>query len=473
MKRNNISPRVADTARAIERAMSRAGVPASDKEQFLDWTIGSLWDTFRNERMNKRIMIENEMRQKGLRLPNGTVKKEYCAFFKLPVERISDVELEGADELGLIFAMSENGDCSVSGRPVRTGDFVLKLRYRTVPGEPMSELPIPVAFNPSPRDLWRSIPTDQGIKYYKPDSDSSFIEARYDAAGEMGKRMLAASMRGRSHAQEGNARDDDFRLYRCDDSDWYILAVADGAGSAAYSRKGSEIACDMVVEYCRQCLEDNPEFESAVREFGADSGSEEKRQVLSRKVIDIIYTAAIKAHQAIHHLADSEGLRLKDFATTLMFAVCKRYDFGWFFASFWVGDGAICILDADRQSIRLLGTPDEGEFSGQTRFLTMPEIFRDPDVAKKRMRISIVPDFTALMLMTDGVSDPMFETDRNLNDYSRWQHFYDLLQSGFREDDIPGVNLASDGEMARKQLLDWLNFWSAGNHDDRTIAILY
>ncbi|MDE6692250.1 MAG: protein phosphatase 2C domain-containing protein, partial [Muribaculaceae bacterium] len=364
MKRNNISPRMADTARAIERAMIRAGVPASDKEQFLDWTVGSLWDTFRNERMNKRIMIETEMRQKGLRLPNGTVKKEYRAFFRLPVDEISDVELEGADELGLIFAMSENGDCSVSGRPVRSGDFVLKLRYRTVPGEPVSELPIPVAFNPSPRDLWKSVPTDQGIKYYKPDSDSSFIEARYDAAGEMGRRMIAASMRGRSHAQEGNARDDDFRLYRCDDSDWYILAVADGAGSAAYSRKGSEVACDTVVEYCRQCLEDNPEFESAVREFGADSGSEEKRQVLSRKVIDIIYTAAIKAHQAIHRQADSEGLRLKDFATTLMFAVCKRYDFGWFFASFWVGDGAICILDADRRSIRLLGTPDEGEFSG-------------------------------------------------------------------------------------------------------------
>jgi hypothetical protein len=23
------------------------------------------------------------------------------------------------------------------------------------------------------------------------------------------------------------------------------------------------------------------------------------------------------------------------------------------------------------------------------------------------------------------------------------------------------------------QLLEWLNFWSTGNHDDRTIAILY
>ncbi|MDE6654142.1 MAG: protein phosphatase 2C domain-containing protein, partial [Muribaculaceae bacterium] len=63
--------------------------------------------------------------------------------------------------------------------------------------------------------------------------------------------------------------------------------------------------------------------------------------------------------------------------------------------------------------------------------------------------------------------------DRNLNDYSRWKHFYDLLQKGFPEDDITGVNLASDGDSARKQLLDWLNFWSAGNHDDRTIAILY
>ena len=50
---------------------------------------------------------------------------------------------------------------------------------------------------------------------------------------------------------------------------------------------------------------------------------------------------------------------------------CKKYDFGWFIASFWVGDGAMCLFDAENKTAKLLGTPDEGEFSGQTRFLTI------------------------------------------------------------------------------------------------------
>ena len=36
-----------------------------------------------------------------------------------------------------------------------------------------------------------------------------------------------------------------------------------------------------------------------------------------------------------------------------------------------------------------------------------------------------------------------------------------------------GVELTDDNEDAAGQLLQWLDFWSPGNHDDRTIAILY
>lgn len=35
------------------------------------------------------------------------------------------------------------------------------------------------------------------------------------------------------------------------------------------------------------------------------------------------------------------------------------------------------------------------------------------------------------------------------------------------------MDLSDDNEVAKEQLLNWLDFWSPGNHDDRTIAILY
>ncbi len=471
---SQIVHRLNSAARALDKAMTKAGIPPSEKDEFLDWTISNLWNTFKEERMNQRLITENEIKALGIRFPNGTVGKEYTTYFRLPMDKVHDVEVVGADKLCLELIDGKDGEFALHGYPGQAGDFTLTLRYRTVPGEPASELKLPVAFNPNPRSLWKNIPTDENILYYKPDSATDYVTVGAADDGSPKKDIVAASQRGRSHAQEGNARDDDFRLFHCDDSGWYVIAVADGAGSARYSRKGSEMACETVVNHCKRLLVDNPGLEAAIREYEADRNDAEKRTRLTRFVIDIIYKGAVKAHDAIKRLAEAnQGMKLKDFATTLMFAICKKYDFGWFIASFWVGDGAMCLFDAKAKTAKLLGTPDEGEFSGQTRFLTMPEIFHDKDVVAKRMRMAIVPDFTALMLMTDGVSDPMFETDRNLNDYDRWEEFWHKLKAGFPADGIGGVDLLDDNPAAKDQLLGWLDFWSPGNHDDRTIAILY
>jgi hypothetical protein len=64
---------------------------------------------------------------------------------------------------------------------------------------------------------------------------------------------------------------------------------------------------------------------------------------------------------------------------------------------------------------------------------------------------------TALVLMTDGVSDPRFETDARLARPDDWHALW--------RDLAPAVAGAEQG------LLAWLDFWSPGNHDDRTIAL--
>ena len=472
-RNNRVVSRLNETARTLDKAMEKAGIHESVKERFLEWSVNQLWSTYKEERMNQKLIIENEIKNLGIRLPNGTVKKEYSYVFSLPFDKISNVDLVGAKELGLVFAQTEEGECSVSGKPLKAGDFNLILRYNTLDGEEPSELKIPIAFNPNPRELWRNIPTDKDIIYYKPDSDKSYVKVEADEDGTPKKDIVAASQRGRSHAQEGKPRDDHFKLHHDDNTDWYVIAVADGAGSAKYSRKGSEIACDTVVDHCKEKLSNNSGFENAIKEYVNDKDNKDKRTEVTRHVIDIIYEGAKKAHEAIKNVAEINGYLIKDFATTLMFAICKKYDFGWFLASFWVGDGAMCLYDEREKTAKLLGTPDEGEFSGQTRFLTMPEIFRDKDVVSKRLRMAVVPDFTALFLMTDGVSDPMFETDKNLNDFAKWEEFYNTLKKGFPEDEIAGVNLSDDNEESKNELLKWLDFWSPGNHDDRTIAILY
>ena len=197
-----------------------------------------------------------------------------------------------------------------------------------------------------------------------------------------------------------------------------------------------------------------------------DQKSEAAGKAISADIYKIVGNAALKAHKAIAAEAQPKGRKTKEYSTTLLLAICKKYDFGWFVASFWVGDGAICLYNQDNETAMMLGMPDEGEYAGQTRFLTMPEIFSDSNKFYQRMNCRIVPDFTALFLMTDGVSDPKFETDANLKSYDKWNELWADLKEN-------GVELTDDNEEAANQLLNWLDFWSPGNHDDRTIAILY
>lgn len=82
-----------------------------------------------------------------------------------------------------------------------------------------------------------------------------------------------------------------------------------------------------------------------------------------------------------------------------------------------------------------------------------------------RLKYSIEEDFSALLLMTDGISDPFFETDANLNKVEKWNELWVNINSE--------VDLTDDNTESQYQLLKWLDFWSPGNHDDRTIAILY
>lgn len=448
-------------------------------DDFAKWLIAELWDKYNESKMNNRVIIENNVKALGIRLSNGTVNKDYSQEIVLPKGLVDECQIEGCEELGLIASVEnlENEiKISFTGKPKEAGDFSINVKYKYngwIDGEPWLPLTVPVAFNADPRSLWKNLPTSKDIQFYKDDFASEYVKVEGDEENGPRKDIVAASLRGRSHAQEAKPRDDHFKLYHCDKSDWYIIAVADGAGSAKLSRKGSQVACDTVVELCKEKLLDCADFEEQIRAFHEAEDKSAANRGMSTIIYNIIGNAAFKAHKAIEEVAKLNNVPVKDFATTLMFSICKKFDFGWFVASYWVGDGAMCIYNKDKQTFRLLGTPDEGEFAGQTRFLTMNDIFKDASSVMSRLKFSIEEDFTALLLMTDGVSDPMFETDNNLNNIDKWNELWNNLQNGFPEDGIKGVDLSDDNEESQYQLLKWLEFWSPGNHDDRTIAILY
>lgn len=479
------------------------------KEDMMSYLVNKWQDDYNQHHMNKEVVIKNKINALNITLPNAKVGEQYNQIIKISDDDIAEYWVEGLENSGFtltleniqeeeqpevteevtpidgtpeeapatqpieveaqpampVIGTKERG-IVISGIPTEAGDYdvVIKYKYKGwFNGCSILDRLIRFSINPDPRSLWKDIPTDENIKFFKPDYASNYVTVLENAAGPQ-KDIVAASKRGRSHAHEGKPRDDEFQMYHNDANGWYVIAVADGAGSAKYSRKGSEIACKTALDLCKQSLSNPEDLETAIAELhNAAEGTSNSH--VSKLIYNIVGGAAYKAHRAINEAAKANEDKPRDYSTTLLLAICKKFDFGWFVASFWVGDGAMCIYDKDRQYIRLLGTPDGGEYAGQTRFLTMPEIFATPEAIMGRLKYSIEQDFTALLLMSDGVSDPFFETDANLNRIQKWNELWENI--------VSSVDLSDDNSESQYQLLQWLDFWSPGNHDDRTIAILY
>lgn len=396
--------------------------------------------------------------RKSIRLSNSTVGKDYEAKIPeevMPARDLLECRVAGLEDTGLEFDVTSR---SLRGKPLKAGEFAFVLKFRQstqIDPKRFIERELLLTVNADPRSLWKNLPSDSNELYWKPDSHSDALCKD--------RRLIAASQRGRSHANVGSCRDDDFQIRYVEEGRWYLVAVADGAGYAKYSRKGSEIACRVVLNTVMTQIDSlfNDELAAtlaALRRAEDSSGR--------KKVGDALYTllggAAHAAMKAIQEESKTQAAAIKDYATTLLVVVAKKYDFGWFIGAFWVGDGGIGIYRKGK-SVRLLGVPDGGEFAGQTRFLTMPEIWEAKELFR-RLRFEIVDDFTAVVLMTDGVSDPKFGPESELMNLEKWDRLWTEVG------EAAGL---SDGSEGRSQdLLRWLDFWAPGEHDDRTIAIL-
>lgn len=408
---------------------------------------------------SKELAIHQKVSKTYIQLPNGTQGKEYqfvLDISKLGLSELKFFELIGLESCGLTF---DNSNRIIKGIPTLSGEFQIKLKYKfteVTDDNPFLEKSIALVINPDPRSLWKNLPSDQTAKYWKPDSEQLLVNI-----GE--KQIVVASQRGRSHAQEGKFRDDHFNIYHNEVSKWTLAIVADGAGSAKYSRQGSLLACNSIIDYFKAITKEQyQEFETVIEKFNSDGEKSEPQ--LKTLLYKYLAGAAYKAYKTIENEAVSTESKAKDFGTTVIFSIFKKYPFGWFIASFGVGDSPMGIYTKGEKPI-IMHYPEEGEYSGQTYFLTMPEVFKESKEIADRISYRIIPDFTAMVLMTDGIYDPKFQTKTNLDKGELWKEFWEDLNAQ--------IDFSKGTEKNSEQLLTWLDFWSAGNHDDRTLAIIY
>jgi serine/threonine protein phosphatase PrpC len=269
--------------------------------------------------------------------------------------------------------------------------------------------------------------------------------------------IAAASRRGRSHEHAGSFRDDDFFIHHDQSTGWSILVVADGAGSSKNSREGSRIAVGSSGKFLVDNLLSDIGLKISVQLPAWDSGSTSQK-IIGTELHYLFHKMALQAIKNIEHEAESKNIPFKEYSTTLLAAAVKRDGANTFVATFWIGDGAIAAY-GPRGTVKLMGIPDGGEFAGQTRFLDRNTI--NDQGFSKRVRFGRFLDATAVILLTDGVSDPYFETDSGLLNASNWDLLWDEI-SPFLKDARP-----------ENRLVEWLHFFKQGHHDDRTIAILW
>ncbi|MEJ7740096.1 MAG: PP2C family serine/threonine-protein phosphatase [Chitinophagaceae bacterium] len=402
-----------------------------------------------------------------IRILNAAVGKPYetkMDFDQYNWNDIETFEFEGLEAVGLSYDQATR---QIMGVPTWSGETEVKLRFKLAsqPADsPYNEKRIPLIINPDPKLLWKNLESNKDDPYWKPDDVTVFepLGDRY---------ILVSCKRGRAHANVGSFREDDFAFKHLEDSNWSIVVVADGAGSAKISRKGSALACHAVIEYFTENLKNEvlDEFDVLLQQHKVNAG-EDTQKKLNNFVYNNLGKAAFYVHKKLEEFATHAGVSLKDLNTTLIFALFKKYDIGYALLTFGVGDCPIGLLDKDEKSITMMNWIDVGEFGGGTRFITMPEIFQSEKFAT-RFGFKLIEDFSYLMLMTDGIYDPKFVVEANLEDIKKWKAF--LADLNGKNEDGAKVELNPDNPEITSQFSTWMDFWSAGNHDDRTLAIVF
>jgi serine/threonine protein kinase len=362
------------------------------------------------------------------------------------------VKWRGLEPLGITIDSASN---VLVCAPTVSGEhrIEVELSHPDRPNHPLITEVTLVTINPDPDSLWKYIEPDPEAPYQKNNTASEKLTTPFSD-------VFAASQRGRSHAHEGSFREDDYRVSFHVETGWHLLVAADGAGSAKLSRRGSQLACETSQAFLQQWLEGNSaQLDEAIAPLVAENDPTK----LKSQLYDWLVKSAFTSLKAIQKEAASldPPRPAKDFHTTLLICAAKKFEAGWVLVSFTVGDGGVGIRQGDGTPIAFC-EPDSGEFSGQTVFLTVNHVFDDAEKNMSRLHAAFVKDLSAVVLMTDGITDPRFPTEASLKDKSCWDAFWTEVSEIAKFD--------QDGADVR--LLKWLSFKSPGNHDDRTVVFL-
>lgn len=240
-------------------------------------------------------------------------------------------------------------------------------------------------------------------------------------------KLIKCSLQGQKHKKRNQPCEDSVTWLEKDGV--FAASVADGAGSEKYSeaRYGSQVVsetvCKLLVAHFEELYETANEFEL-------------------RRIIEVICKKALEEKAKSLNLDSYETM-----ATTLLAIAVSQNRF----IAIQIGDGVVGKLE--RNFAQAITTPRNGEFVGTTFFITQSDSYAYLQVQRFAFN-----DITHLFLMTDGISD----------------HIYNETNGTFSNELLEMLSFASDsqGEESLKSFVENNIVNNNASSDDCTIAII-
>ncbi len=250
-------------------------------------------------------------------------------------------------------------------------------------------------------------------------------------------RLTGARVRGKKHKHEGTNCDDWFAASSF--QDLLFIVVSDGAGSRKFSRIGARESCRAAAGYLAKSFSDlwakqpqlpaditlDFEDQRCMYACGVLAGAVQQSVLKAREAVEAAFYT--RSTDPAYAAVLGRPLDFKDLSGTLLVsAVIPAGNAGNLVISCQVGDGMIALVDSKApfaSSLKLMGIPDSGEFSGETEFLTSAKM-ASLDALQNRTKISRGRSDT-LLIMTDGVADDYFPNETEMR-----RLYFDLIANG-------------------------------------------
>ena len=335
---------------------------------------------------------------------------------------------------------------------------------------------------PSSPPAWTWRPPDPSLPAHRPGEWTTSPDG-VSAAEELqdGWRLLSASVRGRGHKHDALFCDDSGRFLRV--GPWYVLLASDGAGSAKFSRIGSQLACDAAAyrlerellkcdlscielsEPDLKAIQDSPgsdlrlsgviealqlafsDVNAAIGDWVADRNQPAPDISSERAYVDsVMRGTGSEASRRVPEASPETPLLVlhSDLHCTLLACLVASLSFRrtdgtrskiTLAVTCAIGDGMIVGFrksDLPHPTLMLMA-PDTGQFAGQTQFVN--DKTAEPDAIRARIHATFLgapEDLVAVIAMSDGVADDYYDGQSGME-----RLYCDLVMNGLLRCDPP------------------------------------